>query len=312
MEPKSFKQLLQESEQPLEQQRIGNSFEQTDNKDWERMERELERVDKNKCSAISASQCQANRELNRYPSILPYNYNRVLLAEGKNNYINATHIKLPDKLSKTRYIATQGPLDHTIGDFWQMIWEQKTQSIVMLANPVERGQRKCAIYWPSVSGEPVTSRLNNGDISVAVTLLSENQLDSGYPSTVVRTLMLEHKQYSGGSRTVRQLHYTEWPDHGVPLSPVPLLRVLQELNSGKQNAIDDAPVVVHCSAGVGRTGTFIIMDAARRYFTTHNDYLGDFIIESFKSLREQRTLMVQTQAQLMFCYQAIAHMLNSC
>ncbi|KAI9501517.1 protein-tyrosine phosphatase-like protein [Coemansia spiralis] len=286
----SFRQLLQELSHQSVQHKVASTFKQTSLEDRERMAQEMELASRYESSNISDAQCRSNYDLNRYSDVVPFNHNRVRLAEGKNSYINATHIKLPDNISTTKYIATQGPLNHSTGDFWQMIWEQKAQSIVMLANPVESGRNKCAVYWPSAAGEPIASRLSNEGTGVLVTLLGERQL--------------EHE-------ILRQLHYTEWPDHGVPLSPVPLFRLLQELNSGKQNATDSGPVVVHCSAGVGRTGTLIIMDAAMQYFTTHDDYAGDLVADAFKSLRKQRTLMVQTQSQLVFCYQAIAYMLNN-
>ncbi|KAJ1992728.1 Tyrosine-protein phosphatase non-receptor type 2 [Coemansia spiralis] len=307
----SFRQLLQELSHQSVQHKVASTFKQTSLEDRERMAQEMELASRYESSNISDAQCRSNYDLNRYSDVVPFNHNRVRLTEGKNSYINATHIKLPDNISTTKYIATQGPLNHSTGDFWQMIWEQKAQSIVMLANPVESGRNKCAVYWPSAAGKPIASRLSNEGTGVLVTLLGERQLEHGNPSVVVRTLMLEHKRHPGESRTVRQLHYTEWPDHGVPLSPVPLFRLLQELNSGKQNATDSGPVVVHCSAGVGRTGTLIIMDAAMQYFTTHDDYAGDLVADAFKSLRKQRTLMVQTQSQLVFCYQAIAYMLNN-
>ncbi|KAJ1671227.1 hypothetical protein GGF38_000967, partial [Coemansia sp. RSA 25] len=101
-----------------------------------------------------------------------------------------------------------------------------------------------------------------------------------------------------------------WPDHGVPQSPAPMLRIMKGIRS-RVSPLPHVPVVVHCSAGVGRTGTFIILDAARLYFAQNQDYSGDYVAEAFVSLRQQRTLMVQTFEQYLLCYQTISYMLNN-
>ncbi|KAJ2628923.1 Tyrosine-protein phosphatase non-receptor type 13 [Coemansia sp. RSA 1290] len=253
------------------------------------------------CS-VDDAQRGRNYDLNRYHDVLPFDHNRVRL-DGKHDYINASHIVLPADISSNRYIATQGPLTHSVGDFWRMVWEQDAMVIVMLANLVEAGRTKCAAYWPDQLGQTMAA----GDLTI--TLGSEKELEN-CSSVTVRKLIVQNNARGGVGRTVTQLHFTGWPDHGVPHSPVPMLRMIQEI---RQNIKPPAnvPIVVHCSAGVGRSGTFIVVDAAMDYFSRHSDYSGDFILDVFKSLRSQRTLMVQTSSQYFFCYQTAFYMLNN-
>ncbi|KAJ2089362.1 hypothetical protein IW138_003530 [Coemansia sp. RSA 986] len=298
----SFRQLLQELSHKPVQKKITATFQETEKKDWGQLRQAIEKAEANESSIISDAKQGRNYNLNRYSDIVPYNNNRVRLS-GKNDYINATHVTLPEAISSMRYIATQGPLNHTIGDFWQMAWEQHAQAIVMLANTVEAKLPKCAAYWPAAVGQTIAPKSSSGHGSgISVTLQDERLLDM-VSGVVVRTLLLRHEMHPAEPRTVRQLHYTEWPDHGVPLSPVPLLRMLKELDSANLGRAG-SPVVVHCSAGVGRTGTLITLDTAMQFFAKHEDYAGDLVADVFKCLREQRTLMVQNQQQFVFCYQA--------
>ncbi|KAJ2884546.1 Tyrosine-protein phosphatase non-receptor type 13 [Coemansia asiatica] len=250
---------------------------------------------------ISDSQRGANYNLNRYSDVVPFNHNRVRL-EGKRDYINASQITVPAQISANKYIATQGPLNHSIGDFWRMVWEQQARGIVMLANPVEGLRPKCSVYWP----QALMASLKLGDI--VVTLIDERPMRDCL-SVVVRKIRLTHANVPDVTWDVTQLHYTEWPDHGVPTSPVPLLQMVRELRS-TVSPDPETPVVVHCSAGVGRTGTFVIIDAAMCYFAKNTDYQGDFVGDAFKAMRRQRTMMVQTFPQFMMCYQVISFILN--
>ncbi|KAJ1958448.1 tyrosine protein phosphatase 1 [Linderina pennispora] len=245
--------------------------------------------------SLEDAQRGRNYDLNRYSNVLPFDDNRVRL-EGRNDYINASHIKMP-RVTPNTYIATQGPLKHSVGDFWRMVWEQKAQAIVMLVKPVEDGRSKCEMYWP-------TESQRFGDITV--TLESERPMDAR-GDTLVRKFVLARY---GEIRSVVQLHYMEWPDHGVPPSPLPILNIIQYLRS---EIVPDAkhPVIVHCSAGVGRTGSFITLDSSIDHLATHhNEYNGDLIMDIFKNLRSQRVMMVQTLDQLAFCYEAVIYSLS--
>ncbi|KAJ2522902.1 Tyrosine-protein phosphatase non-receptor type 13 [Coemansia sp. RSA 1939] len=313
----SFRQLLQELSQKPVQKKLSTVFQETDQKDWTQFRQDMEQAEADGSGRISEAQMGGNYNLNRYSNVVPYNQNRVRLG-GKSDYINASHIALPESVAVaagTRYIATQGPLNHTVGDFWQMVWEQNARTVVMLANPVEANRPKCAVYWPTRVGQtivPAPSGNGSKVAAVSVTLVDEHSLDPALaPGVTVRSFELR-SETAADPRTVRQLHYTDWPDHGVPSSPVSLLLLLKELHSAAGSQPDaSAPVVVHCSAGVGRSGTLIVLDAAMRYFAAHDDYAGDLVADVFRSLRAQRVQMVQTLNQFMFCYHAIGFMLSS-
>ncbi|KAJ2373536.1 hypothetical protein IW150_003577, partial [Coemansia sp. RSA 2607] len=263
----SFRQLIESLPQQAVQQAIAKTYKDVHRADQERLA--LAAESPTSTSDISDSQSGKNYNLNRYSDVVPYNHNRVRL-HGSHDYINASHITLPPQLSANKYIATQGPLPHSIADFWRMVWEQNANAIVMLANPVEALRSKCAEYWPLHVGDSKKW----GDL--LVTLRDERPMQ-GCLSVIVRKIAIS----SGGTeRLVTQFHYTEWPDHGVPTSPGPLLRIIDELRSNV-SPLPDSPVVVHCSAGVGRTGTFVIIDAARRYFSKSQDYQGDFVADAF-------------------------------
>ncbi|KAJ2782012.1 tyrosine protein phosphatase 1 [Coemansia javaensis] len=295
----SFLQLLDALPRQAVQQSLAATFREEAQRDRERMAQALEQADEPGAVSLSDAQRGQNYNLNRYADMLPFNHNRVRL-QGKHDYINASHIALPEQVGRARYIATQGPLPHTVGDFWRMVWEQRAPAVVMLARTHEARRKKCEAYWP-----PAVGRALNAPGDVSVTLLSEAPLD-GCDDVVVRRLELRPR--AGPPRTVTQLHFTAWPDEGVPASPLPLLALIAELHRLAAPA-PDAPVVVHCSAGVGRTGTFIVLDAAARYFADHADYPGDLVADTFRSLRSQRTTMVQMPGQFVFCYHAILFML---
>ncbi|KAJ1723528.1 Tyrosine-protein phosphatase non-receptor type 3 [Coemansia erecta] len=293
----SFRRLIDSLPEHAVQQAIANAYKEVDRADRELLTLAAETPGGS--SDISDSQRGKNYNLNRYSDVVPYNHNRVRL-HGSHDYINASHIALPPQLSANKYIATQGPLPHSVGDFWRMVWEQEARAVVMLTNPVEALRSKCAEYWPLQVGESKKW----GELVVA---LQDERPMLGCLSVVVRKISLST---GGVERLVTQFHYTEWPDHGVPKSPLPLLRIIDELRSSI-SPLPDSPVVVHCSAGVGRTGTFIIIDAARGYFEKNRDYQGDFVADAFRSMRSQRTLMVQTLAQYMMCYQVASYILNN-
>ncbi|KAJ1966434.1 hypothetical protein GGI12_000078 [Dipsacomyces acuminosporus] len=298
----SFRQLLEQVPKRDTQQELLGSFRDICMQDYEFMACARDGNSLTEKTNVEDSLRGRNYDLNRYCDILPFNYNRVRL-QGKHDYINASHIELPPNISSNKYLATQGPLNHSIGDFWRMAWEQGSQAIIMLANPVEKSRNKCAVYWPAQVGNSTRA----GDITV--TLADERPLD-GCVGVIKRSITLAHKSYPGQTRAVTQLHYKEWPDEGVPASPLPILRIVEEVRASTSPSAT-VPVTVHCSAGVGRTGTFIVIDSAMDYFAKNKDYGGDFVLDCVKSLRSQRTLTVQTFAQFVFCYQVIDFMLRN-
>ncbi|KAF9568116.1 hypothetical protein EC968_003089 [Mortierella alpina] len=192
---------------------------------------------------------------NRYNNIWPYDHTRVKIAEvapDQDDYINASMLTPP--VSRKSYIATQGPLPSTFQDFWKAVWEQKTCVVVMLTKEQELGRIKCHQYWPT-SEQPIM------DAGVMrVTFVREFLPDPQVGTILVRHLKLQHaRQSEAGERQITQIQYTGWPDFGVPETPLEVLRVIQLAN--EHNAPMAGPMVVHCSAGCGRTGAFCVIDS---------------------------------------------------
>ncbi|XP_058663630.1 receptor-type tyrosine-protein phosphatase eta [Ammospiza caudacuta] len=242
-----------------------------------------------------AAELPENRGKNRYNNVLPYDISRVKLSNQSSgtDYINANY--MPGYNSKKAFIAAQGPLPNTIEDFWQMIWEKSIYSIVMLTKCVEQARTKCEQYWPDKQPK------SYGD--VIVTMVSEVVL----PEWTIRDFTVE-KSNTPESHTVRQFHFTSWPDHGVPETTDLLINfrhLVHEYNS--QNPVD-SPTLVHCSAGVGRTGTFIAIDRLIQQMEMENtvDVYGVVY-----DLRMHRPLMVQTEDQYIFLNQCVMDIIKS-
>ncbi|XP_063404690.1 receptor-type tyrosine-protein phosphatase beta-like [Mytilus trossulus] len=235
---------------------------------------------------------QEARTKNRYSNILPFDHSRVKLLplddEDGSDYINANYI--PGFNSKREYIATQGPLPSTKDDFWRMIWEQNVSVIVMLTQCVERGKRKCECYWPECVKEPVYY----GDLSIEI----ENE--SHLPEYVLRTITV-----TLGNIQKRIMHflYLAWPDMGVPSSTDNMISLVKTVRS-HINPTMKGPMTVHCSAGVGRTGTFINVDVLLHQLD--NDYNQIDIFGEVLNLRNNRCNMVQTEDQYVFIHHCIS------
>ncbi|KAM9587566.1 receptor-type tyrosine-protein phosphatase T-like isoform 6-T6 [Morphnus guianensis] len=236
--------------------------------------------------------CDAGKELcnqskNRYKSIIPYDHCRVVLqpSDMGNGYINASYV---DSYRSPRFfIAAQGPLPGTVVDFWQMVWQEKTSIIVMLTGLVEQNKTKCEQYWPEQ--EQVY-----GDFTVT---LSNTRTTTGL---VTRIFCLQ-KAGCALPRVVQQLHYLLWPDHGVPRNPAQLLALVDVVNK-KGLEVPTGPVLVHCSAGIGRTGTFIALDFLLKMGKAEGKV---DVFHCVQRLREQRVSMVQTKEQYAFLYEVL-------
>ncbi|XP_062862794.1 protein tyrosine phosphatase receptor type Eb [Trichomycterus rosablanca] len=235
---------------------------------------------------------EENRDKNRYPNILPYDHSRVLLSHTDertySDYINASFID--GYREKNKFIATQGPKPETVADFWRMVWEQKSATIVMLTNTRERKEEKCCQYWPD------QGCWRYGCVRVAVedvTVLVDY---------TVRKFCVQNHAADGcrSQRSITQLHFTSWPDFGVPLSPIGMLKFLKKVKT--VNPAHAGPIIVHCSAGVGRTGTFIVIDAMMNMM--HAEGRVD-VFASVSRIRNQRCQLVQTDMQYSFIYQAL-------
>nr|XP_020469101.1 receptor-type tyrosine-protein phosphatase O isoform X2 [Monopterus albus] len=237
-----------------------------------------------------AADLPVNRSKNRYTNILPYDFSRVKLISMHNDegsdYINANYI--PGYRHAKEYIATQGPLPETRNDFWKMVLQQKSPITVMLTQCNERRRVKCDHYWP-FTDEPVMY----GEISVE--MLSETES----PEWTVRKFRLG---YADETRDVLHLNYTSWPDHGVPTVNA-IESILQFVHIVRQQANRSKdPIIVHCSAGVGRTGTFIALDRLMQHIREHEfaDILG-----MVSEMRSHRLSMVQTEEQYVFIHQCV-------
>ncbi|KAM7409682.1 hypothetical protein PAMA_001261 [Pampus argenteus] len=233
-----------------------------------------------------------NTSKNRYVDILPYDYNRVQLATGNGeagcDYINASFID-GYKESK-KYIAAQGPKDETVSDFWRMVWEQQSSIIVMVTRCEEGNRIKCAQYWPSPDRETEIFE------EFVVKLNSEDH----FPNYFIRRLILTNRRERNSEREVTHIQFMSWPDHGVPGEPHLLLKLRRRVNAFKN--FFSGPIIVHCSAGVGRTGTYIGIDAMMEGLEAEGrvDIYG-YVVR----LRRQRCLMVQVEAQYILIHQAL-------
>uniref|UniRef100_A0A8C9LD33 Tyrosine-protein phosphatase non-receptor type n=1 Tax=Pavo cristatus TaxID=9049 RepID=A0A8C9LD33_PAVCR len=224
---------------------------------------EYEQIPKKKADGIfTTAALPENTERNRIREVVPYEENRVELVPTKENntgYINASHIKVTVGGEEWHYIATQGPLPHTCHDFWQMVWEQGVNVIAMVTAEEEGGRSKSHRYWPKLGSKH--SSATYGKFKVT----TKFRTDSGCYATT--GLKVKHL-LSGDEKTVWHLQYTDWPDHGCPDEVQGFLSYLEEIQSVRRhtNSVLDSsnncnpPIVVHCSAGVGRTGVVILTE----------------------------------------------------
>uniref|UniRef100_A0A3P8NJZ6 protein-tyrosine-phosphatase n=1 Tax=Astatotilapia calliptera TaxID=8154 RepID=A0A3P8NJZ6_ASTCA len=254
-----------------------------------RLSQEYESIDPSQQFTWEHSNLEVNKPKNRYANVIAYDHTRVILSpiDGilGSDYINANYIDGYRK--QNAYIATQGPLPETFGDFWRMVWEQRAASVVMMTRLEEKSRIKCDQYWPSRGTETYGM--------IQATLLDTMEL----ATFCVRTFSL-HKSGSSERREVRQFQFTAWPDHGVPEYPTPFLNFLRRVKAC--NPPDAGPIIAHCSAGVGRTGCFIVIDAMLERIRHERtvDIYGHVTL-----MRSQRNYMVQTEDQYSFIHEAL-------
>lgn len=288
---------------------------------WE----EFEHLQHQECKVLfsrKVGQEDRNISKNRYKNILPYDYTRVILRKPlspssrsdtntadklDSDYINANYIKLVDEEMISRqtkpvphskiYIATQGPLPNTVNDFWWMVWQEKSDCILMVTKEVERGKNKCCCYWPTLK-QPV---LRCGPIKV--TIVSDVTYTEDY------SLREFNLSYTGGDENndcltvhrVVQYHYRAWPDQNIPSDPNSILKFLKRVNDDPPKG----PMIVHCSAGIGRSGTMIVIDMLLDQLKHCGLGYEIDIQRIVKMARAQRSGLVQTEAQYKFIYLAV-------
>ncbi|XP_051983972.1 receptor-type tyrosine-protein phosphatase F-like isoform X3 [Xyrauchen texanus] len=254
-----------------------------------RFSQEYESIDPGQQFTWEHSNLEVNKPKNRYANVIAYDHSRVVLTpvDGVpgSDYINANYIDGYRK--QNAYIATQGPLPETLSDFWRMVWEQRANTIVMMTRLEEKSRVKCDQYWPIRGTETYGM--------IQVTMLDAVEL----ATYSVRTFAL-YKNGSSEKREIRQFQFMAWPDHGVPEYPTPILAFLRRVKAC--NPPDAGPMVVHCSAGVGRTGCFIVIDAMLERMK-HEKTVD--IYGHVTCMRAQRNYMVQTEDQYIFIHEAL-------
>uniref|UniRef100_A0AC34QJT7 Uncharacterized protein n=1 Tax=Panagrolaimus sp. JU765 TaxID=591449 RepID=A0AC34QJT7_9BILA len=240
---------------------------------------------------MNDSRTNANINKNRYRDVVPYDATRVRLERAPSgDYINANHVnmEIPSSGIVNRYIACQGPLGHTTTDFWYMIWEQGCTTIVMLTTLVEKGRIKCHQYWPSKRDS-----LDLGNL--VITNMSEKMEAHCH----YREIALKNKT-TREERMVTQMQYTSWPDHGVPENPKHFIDFVGEVRRARNGSLD--PIIVHCSAGIGRTGVLILMETASCLIEANEPV---YPLDIVRTMRDQRAMLIQTSDQYTFVCESI-------
>ncbi|XP_069039129.1 tyrosine-protein phosphatase non-receptor type 6 isoform X2 [Lepisosteus oculatus] len=248
-----------------------------------------------------------NKSKNRYKNILPFNDTRVVLESGDPNvigsdYINANYVKnlVREPGDQKVYIATQGCLQTTVNDFWQMVWQERSRVIVMTTREVEKGRNKCVPYWPEPEG---TKEYGN--------YLVRNVSERDATDYKIRILEISPQDESEDTREIWHYQYLSWPDHGVPSEPGGVLSFLTQVNNKQLEIRGAGPMIVHCSAGIGRTGTIIVIDMLVETIDTKGLDCDIDIQKCIQMVREQRSGMVQTEAQYKFIYLAVSQYIET-
>ncbi|CAL8346458.1 unnamed protein product [Merluccius merluccius] len=274
---------------PISVSDLADHIERLKANDGLRFSQEYESIDPGQQFTWENSNLEVNKPKNRYANVIAYDHSRVVLtsvdAVPGSDYINSNYIDGYRK--QNAYIATQGPLPETLSDFWRMVWEQRSNTIVMMTRLEEKSRVKCDQYWPARGTETYGM--------IQVTMLDTVEL----ATYSVRTFAL-YKNGSSEKREVRQFQFMAWPDHGVPEYPTPILAFLRRVKAC--NPPDAGPMVVHCSAGVGRTGCLIVIEAMleRMKHEKSVDIYGHVTC-----MRAQRNYMVQTEDQYIFIHEAL-------
>ncbi|XP_071493680.1 tyrosine-protein phosphatase non-receptor type 4-like isoform X6 [Diadema antillarum] len=241
---------------------------------------------------MGACRLAENIAKNRYRDISPYDATRVILQDADTgDYINANliNMEIPGSSLVNRYIAAQGPLPNTVSDFWYMVWEQKSTLIVMLTTNVERGRVKCHKYWPDYE-----DTLKFGpDLEIRCTRCDET------PSFAYRDFIIANTE-TKEERVVLQMQYVAWPDHGVPDDSSDFLDFVLRVRQCRVGM--EVPTVVHCSAGIGRTGVLVTMETAMCLIEANEPV---YPLDIVRMMRDQRPMLIQTAAQYKFVCEAI-------
>ncbi|NXA54043.1 PTN3 phosphatase, partial [Nothocercus julius] len=227
--------------------------------------------------AVTCAKVPQNMDKNRYKDVLPYDATRIIL-QGDEDYINANYVnmEIPTVGVVNRYIATQGPLPHTCAHFWQVVWDHKLSLIIMLTTLTERGRTKCHQYWPD---PPDVMEYGNFRVRC--------QSEDCTIAYVVREMMITNVE-TEQQHAVTHLQYVAWPDHGVPDDSMDFLEFVTCM---RPKRVKNEPVLVHCSAGIGRTGVLVTMETAMCLIERNQPV---YPLDIVRKMRDQRAMMVQT------------------
>ncbi|KAK3104544.1 hypothetical protein FSP39_004620 [Pinctada imbricata] len=259
-----------------------------------------------------------NKRRNRYKNILPFDHSRIVLRDGDptvtgSDYINASLIEVPDvdgKGNRKTYIATQGCLPATLTDFWRMTWQENCRVIVVTTKEVEKGKVKVVRYWACPEDPDGPERVFDGyNCQYIVKYVTERKLSN----FVVRELELS-KVKNGkteGPRKIYQFHFLTWPDYGVPGDPGVILSFVESVNRQQESIKGAGPIIVHCSAGIGRTGTYIVIDIILEQIEFYGLDCEIDVQKTIQSTRTFRSGMVQTEGQYKFIYKTLLHFIET-
>uniref|UniRef100_A0A8C1GJK9 protein-tyrosine-phosphatase n=1 Tax=Cyprinus carpio TaxID=7962 RepID=A0A8C1GJK9_CYPCA len=269
---------------------------------WE----EFEVLQQQECKLLyprKEGQRPENKNKNRYKNILPFDTTRVQIKEADpdvagSDYINANYIRVIPSLGKV-FIATQGCLQNTILDFWKMVYQENTHVIVMTTKEMERGRNKCVRYWPDLNSTKEFGKVCVKNI--------EEHTAQDYIRRELEMMVLEGEP----PRCIWHYQYLSWPDHGVPNEPGGVLSFLEQVNRTQSAIPESGPIVVHCSAGIGRTGTIIVIDILIDIINRQGLDCDIDIPKTIQRVRQQRSGMVQTEAQYKFIYMAVQQYIDT-
>ncbi|XP_065069552.1 receptor-type tyrosine-protein phosphatase S-like isoform X2 [Rhopilema esculentum] len=280
---------------PVSVQDFARRAKELQKRNYQGINMEFENLDKRQQFAWDIATDPANQQKNVHANILPYDHSRVHLntlpGDQDSDYFNASHIS--DYTGKHKYIASQGPSEALIYDFWRMIWDKHVPAIIMLTKLVEKGKNMCAQYWPT------SSSANYGNINVCLKSIDDK---NGY---TIRCFSIQREDCRK-AKIVYQYHLKTWPECGVPKHLNDLLNLWASFRRRFPNSIND-PIVVHCSAGIGQTGTFILIDAM--IGLAHAQQKVD-IFNYLNFIRSQRIGLVQVKEQYIFAYNALLQVIG--
>jgi len=282
---------------------------------WE----EFESLQQQECKHLYSrqeGQKNENKAKNRYKNILPFDHTRVKLKGNEpdvpgSDYINANYITQEEDAKKNKedakngkegnfkkYIATQGCLPNSRADQWHMVWQERIMVLVMTTKEIERGKTKCARYWPDLD------KTEEYGVYAVKNISEETSKDY-----TLREFLVTKPGHE--ERRIFHFHFLGWPDHGTPEDPGCVLNFLHDVNLKQESLEDAGPIMVHCSAGIGRTGTFIVIDMIIDQIQKLGLDCEIDIQRTIQMVRSQRSGMVQTEAQYKFVYLAVQHHMDT-